>query len=371
MELNIETVSRMTRESYVFHVHQAFGPKGTEALTSLLDGVKQIYGHCPPDQLRHPLTIFSAVEISAVDPVLAEKYEVKILQDAKEVARHVLDNTFASGCLVEVLKDNTFCIALATDASLEFDELKATCVIYRYESRKERLLASDFDDVIRRLSPALASNFAEPTFSRLEDALKQYDNVAADTGCKVLQDIWEGTVSGPRLVLANKPESIMRNSLVQFLQTLLGLKANVRPEQNVDETKPVDIRIDWFGSDASALIEIKWLGRSKAAPRSEAGAKYTDYGPSRAQKGAGQLCDYLDRDRHHTRAIRPVGYLVVYDARRAKVKGPSDLLDRKDAFWFERKDIQYNPKYEDIREDFAEPVRFFLRPRESNLLNSA
>ena len=55
----------------------------------------------------------------------------------------------------------------------------------------------------------------------------------------------------------------MRDSLVHALQLVLR-DTSVRPEQNTDETKPVDIRVEWFASGASALIEIKWLGRSTA-----------------------------------------------------------------------------------------------------------
>ncbi len=368
MEFNVEHIANMVAGNYTHQVRQIFGPEGTEALTRLLDAVRQIYAHCSPEQVGNPLTVVSAVSCNPHAPVLAQILNVNERLSAKEVARFILENTTEYECFLEVLGDNTFRVASAATGSTNFDGLKPTCVIYRYEAQKERILASDFDRIIQRLSPALSSNFAEPTFSRLEDAFRRYKNVAVETGCKILQDVWEGGVDGPRLVLKNKPESTMRDSLVQYLQTLLGEKANVRPEQNVDETKPVDIRIDWFGSDASALIEIKWIGRSTAKPRTPNGAKYTDYDESRAQSGAKQLSDYLDRDRLHTRAIRPMGYLVVYDARRENIQGARDYLSKEDGFFYRDKEIQFDPQYEESRDDFMSPVRFFLGPREVHLL---
>jgi hypothetical protein len=82
----------------------------------------------------------------------------------------------------------------------------------------------------------------------------------------------------------------MRDSLIEALMYLLR-DANARPEHNTDETKPVDIRVEWFASGAAALIEVKWLGRSTAVPRRPTTTgTYTDYGPRRAQEGGGPTC---------------------------------------------------------------------------------
>jgi hypothetical protein len=145
--------------------------------------------------------------------------------------------------------------------------------------------------------------------------------------------------------------------------------ANVRPEQNTDETKPVDIRVDWFGSGASALIEVKWLGKSTAKPRTATPtATYTEYGPPRAQEGADQLADYMDREVRHSHATAPRGYLVVFDARRRNVKSAQDRLSKADALHYAADQLTYNPDHSKLREDFAPPVRFYMKPRESYFL---
>lgn len=374
MKINVENITRLVRDgAYTHHVFQAFGEAGTTALTRLLDGLRLIYAVCPPDQLRQGLTVFCSVEGDNQPQVLPSHLEATNFTDIRDLARFILDNTTISECMIELLNDQTYSAVLLNSSDCNFDNITNTSVVYRYEVNQkavnqERILASDYDGIILRASPALASNFAEPTHSSLEDALNQYRETASKCKCKILQPAWEGGVSGPRLVLVNRPESIMRDSLDQFLQTLLGTKASVRPEQNTDETKPVDIRIEWFGSDASALIEIKWLGRSTSVSRDGTKNTYTDYKPARAKSGAKQLCGYLDRDGLHTRSIKPLGYLVVFDARRKNVQGASDALCREDAFWFENEEIDYSPKFEDERDDFVAPIRFFMRPRESNLL---
>lgn len=161
----------------------------------------------------------------------------------------------------------------------------------------------------------------------------------------------------------------MRDSLIQALQLVLR-DANARPEHNTDETKPVDIRVEWFASGASALIEVKWLGRSTAKPRKPTPQiTYTDYGPGRAQEGANQLADYLDREARHTSSTATRGYLVVFDARRKDIQGATDALEKDSAMYFANDVLQFDPDHAKSRDDFADPVRFFLNPRMSDFAN--
>lgn len=230
----------------------------------------------------------------------------------------------------------------------------------------DRILAKHHDDYVQKVSPILASNFANATLNSLEEAFSRYKEFALETKCRILANVWEGGVDGPRLVLVNRPESIMRDSLIQALQLVLR-DANARPEHNTDETKPVDIRVEWFASGAAALIEVKWLGRSTAVPRKPTREiTYTDYGRPRAQEGADQLADYLDREVRHTASTATRGYLVVFDARRKNILGAADPLSPADATHFASDVLEYDPEHAKSRDDFAPPVRFFLNPRKSH-----
>jgi len=161
----------------------------------------------------------------------------------------------------------------------------------------------------------------------------------------------------------------MRNSLIQALQFVLR-DANARPEHNTDETKPVDVRVEWFASGAAALIEVKWLGRSTAKSRKPSSEPtYTEYASPRAQEGADQLADYLDREVRHSASNATRGYLVVFDARRRNVQGFADPLTEAEAMHFAQDVLQYDPDYSKSRNDFAQPVRFFLNPRRSHFVH--
>ena len=93
---------------------------------------------------------------------------------------------------------------------------------------------------------------------------------------------------------------------------------------------------------------------------------YTDYGPPRAQEGADQLADYLDREVRHSASTATRGYLVVFDARRKNIQGAADPLPEVDAMYFSNDILHYDPDHAQSRVDFAPPVRFFLNPRKSN-----
>lgn len=343
----------------------AFGTDGATAIRSLLDSVKLIFQRCPPEQLPGTLTVVVGVSATPIAPAISSLGSLRSCSSYEDVGRFLIANTAGSHAVVEVLTDGTFRLVVRAD-DVDLKLLAQQALIYRFDGDAERILAKDHEDFVRRVSPMLLSNFATPSLSSLEDAFDRYSKYVLETKCRLLKHVWEGGVDGPRLVLVNKPEAMMRDSLAQALELVL-LDATVKPEQNTDETKPVDIRVTWFASGASALIEIKWLGKSTARSRdSSAGPTYTEYGPSRAQDGANQLADYMDREVRHSEAIAPKGYLVVFDARRRGCKGPSDALTEADAMAHANDVIELDPDLAKMRSDFAVPVRFFLRPRKSH-----
>jgi hypothetical protein len=326
-----------------------------------------IYQRCPPERLRGTLAIVFGIDSSPLSPVIQSLGELTTLKTYEELGRSLLRTAANTYSVVELCADGSFKL-ITVDVSIDVRPLAQAALVYSFQSGVEHIYVKEHVATLPKLSPVLVSNFATPTLSTLEEALSHYANTALETQCRILADIWEGGIDGPRIVLVNRPESIMRDSLIQSLQNLVR-DASVRPEQNTDETKPVDIRVDWYGSGASALIEVKWLGKSTAVPRTpKPEITYTEYGPPRAQEGADQLADYMDRDRRHSAASSPRGYLVVFDARRRNAKGANDSLTKEDALYFLDKEIDYDPDHSRSRDDFSKPYRFYLRPRESHFL---
>jgi len=355
--------------AYLPHASDAFGDPGAHAITTLLDAVKLIYQRYPPESLRGTLTVLFGMNTTPSAPMIAAWGRPTVFQCYEELGVALASADAGAHCFVELVLDGTFrFLQLKTD--IDIKGAASDALVYRYDNGVDRILAKHYDDYVQKVSPILSSNFANATLSSLEEAFSRYSEFALETRCRILASIWEGGVDGPRLVLVNRPESIMRDSLIQALQLVLR-DANARPEHNTDETKPVDIRVEWFASGAAALIEVKWLGRSTARPRkTTTEITYTDFGPPRAQEGADQLADYLDREVRHTASTATRGYLVVFDARRRNVQGEDDPLNQADAMYFASDVLTYNPDYAKLRDDFAPPLRFFLNPRKSRFVTA-
>jgi hypothetical protein len=365
LEFNIESIASLAGRAYLANARKAFGEDGADGIKRLLDAVRSIYQRCPPERIQGTLTVVNGIKSSPLDPVISSLGTLASIQDHAGVGSALFGSPHGGHDVVEVCADGTF-RHLHVTIDIDLFGLSQKAIVYRWDRGVDRIVAKTFDDIVPKVSPMLKSMFAAPTLASLELALERYaKEMVFETQCRILAKAWEGGVDGPRLVLVNKPESLMRDSLAQALM-LLTRDTSVRPEQNTDETKPVDIRVEWFGSGASALIEVKWLGKSTAIPRTPSPVPtYTEYRAPRAQEGADQLADYMDRQARHSNATAPRGYLVVFDARRRNVKGPKDQLKREDALHFAAEDIVYNPDHSKNRRDFAVPYRFFMKPRES------
>lgn len=363
--INLENVQALVRMAYLPHASDAFGEQGTRAITTLLDAVKLIYQRYPPEGLRCTLTVIVGMNATPSAPIMAAWGTPSAFQRYEELGSALAHADAGTHCLIELVPDGTFRF-LQLGADIDLKAAASDALVYRYDNGVDRILAKHHDDYVQKVSPILSSNFANATLSSLEEALSRYSEFVLETKCRILANVWEGGIDGPRLVLVNRPESIMRDSLIQALQLVMR-DANARPEHNTDETKPVDIRVEWFASGAAALIEVKWLGRSTAVPRKpRREVTYTDYGPPRAQEGANQLADYLDREVRHSASTATRGYLVVFDARRKNIRGAADRLNEADAMHFANDVLEYNPDHANSRGDFASPVRFFLNPRKSH-----
>lgn len=364
-EISIDNVKALVAKAYLPHARAAFGEEGSLALRRLLDAVKLIYQRCPPESLVGTLTVVVGIGATPIQPLIASLGACQSSPDYQSVGAFLLDGLREVNAVVEVASNGSFrTISLASD--LDLKQIAQDGVVYRFDGNAERILAKDFEDYVEPVSPLLKSNFAVPTLGGLEDALEYFRSFVSDCSCRLLKDVWEGGVDGPRLVFVNKPEAKMRDSLAQALDLLLR-DVTVKPEQNTDETKPVDIRVNWFGSDAVALIEVKWLGKATAKSKG-AVTTYTEYSASRAQSGADQLADYLDREARHTSAGTTRGYLVVFDGRRKGTKGAQDPLSKDDAMAFAGDALTFKPDHAKERSDFGEPVRYFMNPRQSHFL---
>lgn len=230
-------------------------------------------------------------------------------------------------------------------------------IVYEYVRPHEEYLSCHKS---KHKVPEIATSpsfFGIPYFLRLRVALEEYGRRwVRQSQCEIFADSW---YDESRTLFRAGPEYIMRRSLQRFLRSHLRdyNAVQVMPEQNINETRPVDLKITWSVYNRVALIEIKWLGQSASA----GGPNTVTYSQARAKQGAAQLADYLDLYHVEQPDEEIRGYLVVYDARRLGVKNPPVPLTREQALHYRNEEIDYDESVIN-RADFDPPLRFFCEP---------
>src|SRR5262249_14523743 len=136
--------------------------------------------------------------------------------------------------------------------------LSKVAVVYIFDGGMEQFIVDGTGHSVPVVDTAQASYFARPTFGSLRDALKSYRQRIRNSSCLLFQKAW---ADENRLFFKSHCEKEMRRSLHAYLTDVLRDVSEVREEQNVSDTEPVDIRVTWMFTTSVALIEIKWLGK--------------------------------------------------------------------------------------------------------------
>lgn len=230
-------------------------------------------------------------------------------------------------------------------------------VLYEYvQPHEEYLSCHKAAHAVPRIETS-PSYFGAPYFRLLRAALEEYGRVwARESQCEIFATSW---FDERRTLFKAGPEYIMRRSLQRFLRSHLRdcNHVQIMPEQNVDETRPVDIKVVWATYNRVALIEIKWIGKSA----SQDGTSMVSWADARAKSGAAQLAQYLDLYHLQQPDEEARGYLVVYDGRRRGVQNPPVALSAQQALYYRNREIAYDKSIV-ARLDFDPPHRFFCEP---------
>lgn len=347
VRLDPEAVKELVGNYYVASIIREHGERGGAALRSLLSFLHKMYFFVAPETCQAPLVVFKALDdssrpVSAVPTISIHNLDTL----AQEVSGSVVIQVFDNGQLL-----------LWRGISFDVLTLASAAVVYSYENGTDYFIAEGKKTPVPKLLPIAASIFAVPTFSDLRSALEHYQTKwARRCSCEILLGVWRDQ---NRLFLKNAQEYLMRRSLTQFLKASLRDVAEVRPEQVVDESHPVDIKVTWSYSQRIALIEIKWLG----TPKYDDGHLGTPYTDQRARDGAQQLAEYLDSNLDQVPTHSSRGYLVLIDGRRKGLREDSTQIDTANGMHYQDKDITFDPKFHEIRDDFETPIRMFVEPK--------
>lgn len=331
---------------FVAKLEKDFGSKGIERALFLASKIKSVYEVIDVRKFKNIKIVTSLEKHLTINDKLVGNIEE--LNSSLEL---VTDSSSTSIFLEFTESGKIF----FSEDVIDTNSIKNVAIIYEKIDGFEYFHNKTDKDLLEPLN-GIDSYFAPNTFKSLDEALEYYKtNVAKNTACKILQGIWHD--ENKIKIAVGASEALMRDSLCQFLRHRLRGLREVMPEQNVNEKNPVDIKVFWNYTKHIAFIEIKWLGKS---------ISNTSYSQSRALAGAKQLVDYLDEYAQQNPNEVSIGYLVVFDARRDKVDRPINELTTKDVDFYKDKKIEYNPKYEEQRNDFAKPQRFFLSTKLSN-----
>lgn len=162
------------------------------------------------------------------------------------------------------------------------------------------------------------------------------------------------------------PERYLQESLHHFLNVVLkvhlrGARLVLREFNVVDENKrPVDIAIYWGEANRMALIEIKWLGKSKHPD----GRLSTEYTNSQVNRGLLQLKGYFDTAQTNSPETIVQAYLVMIDGRRNRTNEDTVAVSFEDGMWFEAVElvVAEDRQYYNEHPGFNEPMRMFAEP---------
>lgn len=342
---DIERMRRLQAGSYVAGVTRAYSDLGVQALNGMLDLVIRVYRRLDPGSRSQPLAFFVCMEPS---PMALPAPKHKILDP------DLLDYELDGPSLAQVVGGQTLHVYDLSD--LDLSELSKTGIVYHYDQGLERVLVKGEEFQLHNPLSGSPSVFCRPTFTSLVQALNRYRATSAlNSSCRILKAVWVDEKQ--RWYFRAKPEKTMRMSLTQYLENVLQ-DAEVRAEQPVDESHPVDIKVSWMSSGLRAIIEIKWLGDSV----DDDGKPTTAYRDARANDGADQLAKYLDSSREFGSNVITRGYLVVYDARRRGLSPAMTSLSRAEGHHYRDMEIEYHPDFSVQRTDFQTPLRFFMNP---------
>lgn len=339
-QIDILKMKKLVQELYVPMVYDAHGDPGLEALTELLDFLQEFYKLVSPESRRGRLTIIKRLNDTPLES-LVEALSIRHMPQLSPAA--VIIQISSSG--------RVFYSQLA---AIEPEILAADAVVYTLEGQIEKFYAKNQSRIVVNPLPGAASVFATPTFSDLRSALEDYKvRQARRCTCDILQKAWKNQ---KRLFFRAAPEKLLQHSLARYLDQVLR-DVEVRREQKVTPSRPIDIKVTWYLTNRLALIEIKWLGASKGA-----GGKLKRYSNARAVEGAQQLVDYLDGNAPQSPMQETKGYLVVIDGRRASLRPGLKAISYQDGFKYANVELVFPKKQYEIRNDFEAPIRMFIEP---------
>lgn len=315
----------------------------TNILRDLIRFIKDLYTKIPPERIDGDLVVIAG-------PVVPERLDRERALTPRDGP---VERIINGPAVIHYTGDGG--VLLWNGEQLTFPELSIPGLLAYRLGDPETFWANTNQIIVKNASANSKSAFAIPTFWSLDEALKNYhlDKVRRSPHCE-LGYCWH---TPECLRWKAGPEHMLRDSLYEYLNITLRAVSEVKREQIVDATHPVDLKVTWNHALARGLIEIKWLGKSF----DDDGRMTSNYSEARAVDGARQLRNYVTVSEEENYELHIVGYLVVFDGRRRGIADAVSQISREHALHYKEREIQFTEELlndKRLRLDY----RFFVEP---------
>ena len=239
-----------------------------------------------------------------------------------------------------------------------------SALIYKFENNQEFFIANS--QHIDITSQYFGSRFSNE-FWELNRFLEKYAiEKIRKSSCPIFDNSW---FDEKRIFFKGGgkdiPEKFMQESLKNFIDDIrifkgvFGQYENDR-EHTLGAERPVDLIVRWEKSNRIALIEIKWLGKSK----NEDGKITSIHTNSRANEGYQQLKEYYDLAKRDYPSKIIKCYLVVIDGRRWQTNESTNSISHTNGMHYKNIELEMDEdkKYWEIYPDIEKPIRMFVEP---------
>ena len=338
-----DTIIKLLQNQFVIKVDNAYGGEAVKDFTMCVRQLRELYKNIDISKYR-TITAF----VGRLDALIGNGLVMQM---------HNIHSLNTDNLVVNFVNGETTKVFYLEDIDVKSISNETFVYCWKLDARKadQFMIKGELVPLSEEDTPVEGSFFAVKTYNDLDEALVNYrDNVAPMCKGKALEE----SMTPSRLFFNAAPESLLQQALFEYLDSRLR-QCDVKREHNVDKSKPVDIMIKWRGTSHMALIEIKWIGKSL---NKNDKTKYSvDYSEDRANKGAAQLVEYIEKNSDSFSRDVTIGYLVVYDLRRVHKDPLQTKIPRSNADYYKDKEIVYNPQYHLIRKDFRQPYRFFIK----------
>jgi len=339
---------------YPIDIFRAFNnnPKAIISLEIITKTLTELFNFFEPAYFSSAFFVINELDNNSVLP----KDKSKLITFNKEQLIYQ-----KKGFIIQIIENNLY---LCEEFNIIDFITKENLLLYRFENNREFFIANnkEFEITEQRFGSKFSNEFWE-----LNKFLEQYAILKVrSSSCPIFSQSW---YDKDRIFFQSGgndiPEKYMQQSIKNFIDDIRIFKGEIGQyeadrEHMLGAEKPVDLLIKWEKSNRIALIEIKWLGKSK---NSEGKIK-SNHNNSRANDGYKQLKEYYElvKTDNPTKIIKC--FLVVIDGRRWQTNESTSSISHANGMHYADKELEIDDdkKYWTILPNIEVPIRMFVEP---------